>query len=258
MRKLIVLLVVALFAVQAQAGFTLTEDFESNVGVPAGSTEDADPDWQGVDFWEGLAGDQTQTQVIDDGAGNNYLNSKGGLPNWFWDEAPYGVGDLTNTIQNEDFTFQFDAKGDWRLFVGRNNNANNGVQWQAINLFTTSAGETQTAWHDGTKLSIGNGVFLDRTIWNTLKIVSHAGTWIGAIMVAAPTFDLYVNGSLAGAGMLWNWDTYDNPATIPLNNVQFSGVNGTNGMLDNIIIDVPEPATMALLALGLPLLRRKK
>jgi len=156
---------------------------------------------------------------------------------------PSGNGSL------ESFSSNFWSVGDYYEFQ------TSSVNYQNINI----------AW-DQARSSTGPGTFdlrwsTDGTTFTTLvdnytvleNSAANGGAWNSTTRILN-----YVFGPIAGPG------TLDNQATIYfrlVNEVAPGGTAGTN-RVDNIIVSgtlIPEPATLALLALGgLPLLRRRR
>lgn len=92
---------------------------------------------------------------------------------------------------------------------------------------STLAGALGWAWHDVQIDKVGNIVS-----WN-----------IDGILLAV--LDLSTNGLLGGSNILLQQSDINNTATTDVN-----GINLINGLFDNVVVTVPEPATVSLVLLG--------
>jgi len=224
------------------ATIPIIEGFETVAGSPDG-LGDFDPADLGNPFHPGGVNEffPTQVQVLTPSApgpgaavGDQYLKvsegsfyepwiSGGGLT------ADFSVEFYVNNPNTAGFNFQ----------LGKRNNLTQnsgylGMKWDGGDIHRLIDGRT---WHVIQAFTPG--------VWDKYRVDIH---W------ATSTFDFYVNDAQVFAGIV-----VTGPGVTPVDNVFFGTRANANMVYVDGISIVPEPATLTLLALGLPaLLRRKK
>jgi hypothetical protein len=244
----------------ALPGWAFSDGFEGVTGGSLPSAADLDPDpliWNKVDMWENGVGNQTVIQVGNNPgvarSGNNYVSLKNSFaagynspPGHFlferWWDGNLDSGDplVGLPLVDGDFTWQFsmrvsDTASGMRAFLGSHSPYPSWNCQQALGIGIENSKITRF-YHDG-EYSTGFNVL--------------ANTWYDVIVVAdweTKTFDLSVNGSALG-NFSWNLDH-------PIRSMHVAS-DADGSLLDNVSL-VPEPVTVGLLFLGLPLLRRRK
>jgi hypothetical protein len=223
--------------------------------LPSGS--DLDPDltiWNWADIQETNAGDQTAIQVGNGpfaaAGGNNFVRvaDSGTTSTHFFLERSWGANNPAPqaAISNlsEDFTWEFSMRVDsanshGRVFLGKRTNSGNphsvqqalGIAIEGSRLKTYLADVPQ----DIQAVSI-----------NTWYDVRVEADW------ASSTFDLFLDGNPLG-----NHPFNYNFSGDFVNSMHAISWLGGDLYLDEVSL-APEPATMALLALGIPAVMRRR
>jgi hypothetical protein len=256
---IMVALTVAIVSAPAMAlpDWAFSDDFEGVTGASLPSGADLNPDtsiWDMAQFWE--QSDTTLLQVGNNAgiahSGTNYLsikkysNSSRGwyfLERW-WDgnlDGSYPQHNISACQENFEWKMSVrlaDVQNGIRLYVGSHSPYPSLNTQQALGVGVS--GGYLTRFYRDNAVSTGQAI-LPNT-WYDIKVVADWPT---------ETFDLYLNNSLVG-----NY-VFNNTWTGSVIRSMHIIADSDGALLDDISF-VPEPATMALLALGLPLLRRRK
>jgi hypothetical protein len=246
-----------------------SDGFETVPGVVPGDTvtdaDPANPPWRTtretlpyhVQVYADAAGGNGTPQYCDmkrDGAGAGSLDSDWeGFASYLTDKNFQVSADIKvgNTVHG------FGMFGVGKSYPGPPNMiACLGVGMQASAVHCYYPGYTRNLMPITDYLVEGATDAIDGNWHNYLLVANIAG-----LPQIARNFDLYIDGSLVAVGL----PLYDSSMTVPggamINSVQswtHTGHLQAGYKIDNVNLDAPEPATMALLMLGLPLLRRRK
>jgi hypothetical protein len=261
--KLLTMLVVCLVLVGfsgkalALPGWAFSDGFEGVTAATLPSAADLDPDktiWNWTDAQETEAGSETAFQVGNGpfaaAEGDNFLRvaNAASTPSYAFFERSWGNSNPApqNAIANltDDFVWEFslrveDTATNSRVFLGKRTSSTNplGVQ-QALGV-AIEGGRLKHYYHD-----VGQDIqAVSLNAWHDIKVV---GDW------STQTFALSLNGSEIGNNYAFNYD-YSSDIINSVHMISWYG----DSYLDNVTL-VPEPATMCLLLVGLPLLRKRK
>jgi hypothetical protein len=254
---MVVCLVLVGFSGKALAlpGWAFSNGFE---GVPAATLPsglDLDPDktiWNWTDAQETAAGSQTAFQVGNGpfaaAEGDNFLRvaDAASTPNYSFFERSWGANNplpqsaIVNL--NEDFIWEFSLRVDTidslgRVFMGKRTGSGAYNVQQALGV-AIEGGRLKAYYHD---------------VPQDIQAVA-LDTWYGIRVEAdwdTQTFDLFLDGSPLG-NYAFNYD-YSSDIINSMHMISWYG----DSYLDDVSL-IPEPATIALLLFGLPLLRRRR
>jgi len=242
----------------AVADWEFSDDFEGVTAATLPSALDLDPDltiWNWADTQETNAGSQTAIQVADGpfaaAEGDNYVRvvDSATTSTHFFFERSWGASNPApqNAISNlaEDFTWEFSMRTDnasshGRVFLGKRTNSVNPHSVQQALGIAIEGGRLKTYLGD-----IPQDIqAVSINTWYDIKVEAD---W------ATSTFDLFLDGSPLGNHPF----NYDYSADLINSMHAISWFNGGNLYLDDVSL-TPEPATMALLALGVPAVLRRR
>ena len=265
---LVVCLVLVGFSGKAIAlpGWAFSDGFEGVPGAVLPSAADLDPDltiWNWADTWESYASSQTGIQVGNGpfaaDEGNNFVKIGDSKiqydidSTYYFLERSWGNNNPApqNAISNlaEDFTWEFSMRVDTdggigRVFLGKRTGLGTTQIQQALGIGIVN-GRLKTYFHDAPQ----DVQAVSINTWYDIRVEADWDT---------QTFDLFLDGSPIG-NHAFNYD-YSSDIVNSMHAVNWSGYGNAgagNLYLDDVSL-TPEPATIALLLFGLPLLRKRK